>query len=160
MQYLAVLFSGADPTKGAYNQLPLFVAEIDDPSQLPKDGQVWVLMTYPALSEYIERVRIKNEPYNAGMNPYDVAAERVQRCKEFGLSLIDQAAAENISLGLNTAQVMDMLSKFSTVIPMLMTGSLSSALLVLENTKGDALVPQSRIDGYVQQIKEFIGTLP
>jgi hypothetical protein len=157
MQLLAVLFKDVDPTKGNYDQLPLAVIEIDRPEDLPNDGQVWVLMTHPALNDYIFRVRAKTEPITEYVDAYDAAHAKVQAAKQFGLSLIDQAAAENIAMGLNTMQVMAVLQKFSSVIPMLSTGSLSSALVVLQQLKGDSLVPQSRIDYYIQKIKNFIG---
>jgi hypothetical protein len=159
LQYLAVLFQSGNPTTGAYNQLPSQVLFINGPNGAPADGNPWVIMTVPALNDYVERVRLNAEP-NPLNNPIALASAKVAKAIQFGQGLILQAAAENIVLGLTSTQIIDMVQKCSGVMSLLESGALGTALVALEVLVPDSVVTQPRINNFITQIQQYIRANP
>lgn len=76
---------------------------------------------------------------------------------EFGRELIADVGAENLLLNLTISQTMAMAQKYAGVISLLMTGSIKSALTVIEMMPPDEVVTAERIRKYSNKIRTYLG---
>jgi len=146
--WMWVKFINTDPTKGAYNQLPLATVNISDKNTpKPIESGVWVLMTKPALRNYIEQVRLKSEiltlsPNTSGVidiKPVDISkmnAEEIDITKnrlrrDFGNALIHEAIDElggrNVFLGKTGSFIVQMLTDLQPIAALIQNGALKTA---------------------------------
>lgn len=75
----------------------------------------------------------------------------------FGVSIIDEFGAENVALKFTPAQVAYVAQRFSAVLTLLITGSLKTALLVIENQPPDPVIPKERMQYYANKIRKYLG---
>jgi hypothetical protein len=81
----------------------------------------------------------------------------IQDAMDFGRSIIIEVGVENIVLGYNPIQIVQILTKFAGAKAALEAGSLYTAIAIMEATPPDALVPKARIEKYVNKIKAYLG---
>lgn len=83
--------------------------------------------------------------------------ERIQSAMAFGEQMIVQVAAENVLLGVTIDQVNKVLAKTANVAAALRSGSLYTALSLIQALPPDEVLTQERINSYAKMIKDYLG---
>lgn len=86
-----------------------------------------------------------------------VIQQRIQDAQIFGQKLILQIEIDNVEAGLTTAQIASMLTDYATLIAMLNSGSIPTALAAAQVLQPLDGMTQTRINGYITQIKTYLG---
>lgn len=100
----------------------------------------------------LQSVIVKHNPAEA------IAKQKMMDAIAFGQSIVLEVSVENVMLKFDTNQVLGMLVKFANIKAMLESGSLYTALMSMQAIKPDpVLMPQARIDKYVNKVKNYLG---
>jgi hypothetical protein len=82
---------------------------------------------------------------------------KILAARNFGLSIIDEVALDNLLAGATVDQVTSMLSSYASIMAMLQSGSLYTALSAMQSVSPSGLMTQDRITKYINQIKAYLG---
>lgn len=82
---------------------------------------------------------------------------RIHAAETYGRALLRSIAAENISLGFTTDQIASMVESYQSIIIMLWSGSLYTAIQAISQIEPSDTMSQDRIDKYIKQIKDYLG---
>lgn len=165
--YLAVLtyqhLSYPEKPNGIPDGWPARVVELGDSPNLP-DGLLasdgWMVMNDYDYISYREGLQPAYDAWETQHNaptPQQLALARVAAATAFGQKLVQQIEADNIVAGLTPTQVAYMLRDYASVLAMLQSGSLVTALAVAQNLQPVDGMTQERINEYVSQIRAFLG---
>lgn len=83
--------------------------------------------------------------------------DKVKSAIAFGNSLIVDYAVQNIIAGKQTSEVKEILDRLSTLMAMLKSGSLYTALEELDRVHADNLITQPTIDQFKGKIRTYLG---
>jgi hypothetical protein len=114
---------------------------------------------YPAEKLMIDAVIAAHDQTKADTE--EIANFRQRAQKKFGMELIDQFAQENLAMKLSGLAIGTMLqAMIPGVWPALSTGTLSSARYAIGLLPVMEGLTQERKQRYIQQIDDFVATLP
>lgn len=91
-------------------------------------------------------------------SPLDMVQQRITSAQDFGASLITEIAAENVLLGITTQQVTQLLAQNAVLIAALQTGSLYTAIQLIQQLPPDNLfITPDRVSRYVSMLQTYLG---
>jgi hypothetical protein len=76
---------------------------------------------------------------------------------QFGNNLIAEIAAENVTSGINSSQVLMFVKMYGPIIALLQTGSIKTALQQIEALVPNGLVTKERIHRTANRIRDYLG---
>lgn len=96
-------------------------------------------------------------PQAAAFDPVAYLTDKVKGAITFGNSLIVDYAVQNIMAGKQTSEVKEILLRLTTLMSMLKSGSLYTALEELDHIQADSLITQATIDQFKGKIRSYLG---
>ncbi len=119
------------------------------------EGTVLNINTNKELSPW-EQMRLRS--IIVKHNPITPIVEnRIISAMDFGRQLQISFATRNVMAGLNEQQILQLILQLKEVQNLLLTGSLKTALMAMQQLKPSAALPQSLIDEFIQKIKVYLG---
>jgi hypothetical protein len=74
----------------------------------------------------------------------------------FGISIIAQFGAANRAAGLNVSQVIQISQQLASIQSLLMSGSITTALTVIQSIQPSALLTQETLNSYITQMQNYL----
>jgi hypothetical protein len=74
----------------------------------------------------------------------------------FGMQIIAQFGAANRSAGLTTAQVIQVSEQLAPIQSLLISGSIETAMTIIQGLTPNAFITQDIINNYVQQLQTYL----
>lgn len=87
----------------------------------------------------------------------DYVRNKIVAARNFGQYLLDEVATDNVLLNITTDQVASLIIKYSSIMAMLQSGSLYTALGAMQIIEPDDIMTQARKDKYINEIKVYLG---
>jgi len=84
--------------------------------------------------------------------------EQVTKDINFGMSIIAQFGAANRIANLSTSEIAQISQQLSPIQALLMSGSIQTALVSIQNLTPTTLLTQDTINNYVSQIQAYLGS--
>jgi hypothetical protein len=94
--------------------------------------------------------------YVNAISPLDAAIAQVKKDTAFGMSIIAQFGAANRVANLNTSTVAQIAQQLAPIQALLSSGSIQTALYVIQNLTPSALLTQDIINMYAQELQNYI----
>ena len=94
--------------------------------------------------------------YVNAISPLDAAIAQVKKDITFGMSIIAQFGAANRVANLNTGTVAQIAQQLAPIQALLSSGSIQTALYVIQNLTPSALLTQDIINMYAQELQNYI----
>lgn len=121
-------------------------------------GNVLNITTVRPLSPQELEVMYKVVSAHSPPSPTELMVQaRVQAAMQFGQSLIIEFAAENVLMGFSTTDIVTMIAKYRSLMEMLQSGSLYTALEYMNSLTPDRYINANRKAKYVKKLKDFLG---
>jgi len=96
--------------------------------------------------------------YSNALPPLQVATAQVTKDIAFGTSIIAQFSAANRLANLSTANVVQLAEQLAPIQALLSSGSIQTALYVIQGLTPNALLTQDVINNYAQQLQTYINS--
>lgn len=90
----------------------------------------------------------------------EILYQKLSQAMGFGQKLILEFGVENIKLGVTSHQVKSIISKTQSILSLLNTGALTTALQELMVLPADDILTEERILKYINKIREFLALPP
>ena len=87
-----------------------------------------------------------------------VAVAQVMKDMGFGMSIIAQFGAANRIANLSPAEVAQVAEQLATVQALLISGSIDTALTVIQSLTPSTLITQDTINYYAQQLQNYLNS--
>ena len=96
--------------------------------------------------------------YVNSLPPLQEAQAKVAQDISFGMKLIVQFGAANRLAGLSTGQVVQIAQQLAPIQALLSSGSIETALYLIQNLTPNSLISQDVINTYVQEIQNYLNS--
>ena len=96
------------------------------------------------------------QSYTNSLPALQVALNQVSKDMAFGMSIIAQFSAANKVAALSTSDIVQLAEQLSNVQALLSTGSIETALTVIQSLTPSTLLTQTTINYYAQQLQNYL----
>ncbi len=94
--------------------------------------------------------------YSNTLPPLEVAVAQISKDIAFGMSMIAQFGAENRLANLSVTNVIQVAEQLASVQALLTSGSIQTAIVIIQGLTPSALITQDVINSYAQQLQTYI----